>query len=211
MRQHTFELRAKGYITAVSYVTPSEELGRQVDIRLKPVPAKGKQDNITVERTAKSGMDMILIQPASFQIGASRREPGRRANERLRKIQITRPYYLAEKEVTNGEFKRFNPGHSSGVIGGYSLEDDKQPVVNISRDDAVRYLNWLSEQDGLEPFYREEDNKMIPTYNPATMESNIEGFYLAGVVCGGKETHKWFIENSRIHAKLISEHIESLK
>jgi len=56
-----------------------------------------------------------------------------------------------------------------------------------------------------------EDNKMIPTYNPATMESNIEGFYLAGVVCGGKETHKWFIENSRIHAKLISEHIESLK
>ena len=41
------------------------------------------------------------------------------------------------------------------------------------------------------------------------MESNVEGLYLAGVICGGKETHKWFIENSRIHAKRIAEHIET--
>ncbi|MDO6759029.1 YpdA family putative bacillithiol disulfide reductase [Tamlana sp. 2_MG-2023] len=55
------------------------------------------------------------------------------------------------------------------------------------------------------------DGKNIPQYNPKTMESNVKGFYLAGVVCGGKETHKWFIENSRIHAKLIAEHIEKSK
>ncbi|AWH84285.1 YpdA family putative bacillithiol disulfide reductase [Flavobacterium album] len=42
-----------------------------------------------------------------------------------------------------------------------------------------------------------------PQYNPETMETNIEGLYLAGVVCGGMETHKWFIENSRVHAELI--------
>jgi thioredoxin reductase (NADPH) len=35
------------------------------------------------------------------------------------------------------------------------------------------------------------------------METNIKGVYLAGVVCGGMETHKWFIENSRIHAEMI--------
>jgi thioredoxin reductase (NADPH) len=49
---------------------------------------------------------------------------------------------------------------------------------------------------------------MIPTYNAATMESNIQGLYLAGVICGGMETHKWFIENSRIHADQIANHIE---
>lgn len=54
-----------------------------------------------------------------------------------------------------------------------------------------------------------EDEKRLPTYNPETMQSNVEGVYLAGVICGGMETHKWFIENSRIHAKLIAEHIES--
>ena len=53
------------------------------------------------------------------------------------------------------------------------------------------------------------DNKKQPVYNNNTMESNIKGAYLAGVICGGMETHKWFIENSRIHAKLIIDHIKA--
>ena len=53
-----------------------------------------------------------------------------------------------------------------------------------------------------------KDGKSIPNYNPETMESNVKGLYLAGVICGGKETHKWFIENSRIHAKRITKHID---
>ncbi len=48
-----------------------------------------------------------------------------------------------------------------------------------------------------------DDKKRLPQYNPETMETNIDGLYLAGVICGGMETHKWFIENSRIHAKII--------
>ncbi|SDS05439.1 YpdA family putative bacillithiol disulfide reductase [Winogradskyella sediminis] len=52
-----------------------------------------------------------------------------------------------------------------------------------------------------------KDGKSIPKYNSNTMESNVKGLYLAGVICGGRETHKWFIENSRIHAKIIAEHI----
>jgi len=47
------------------------------------------------------------------------------------------------------------------------------------------------------------DDKKLPQYNQETMETNIEGLYLAGVICGGMETHKWFIENSRIHAPMI--------
>ncbi|WP_297797196.1 YpdA family putative bacillithiol disulfide reductase [uncultured Eudoraea sp.] len=48
-----------------------------------------------------------------------------------------------------------------------------------------------------------KDDKKLPHYNPETMETNVKGVYLAGVICGGMETHKWFIENSRIHAKII--------
>lgn len=54
-----------------------------------------------------------------------------------------------------------------------------------------------------------DDDLEKPLYNEATMETNVEGLYLAGVICGGQETHKWFIENSRVHAKLIAEHLES--
>ena len=46
-------------------------------------------------------------------------------------------------------------------------------------------------------------DKFIPHYNPDTMETNLTGLYLAGVVCGGLDTHLWFIENSRIHADMI--------
>ncbi len=52
-----------------------------------------------------------------------------------------------------------------------------------------------------------QDEKRIPSYDPQTMETNIEGLYLAGVICGGMETHKWFIENSRVHAKMIVSNI----
>jgi thioredoxin reductase (NADPH) len=47
------------------------------------------------------------------------------------------------------------------------------------------------------------DELLQPSYNPDTMESNLPNVYLAGVVCGGMNTHVWFIENSRVHAAMI--------
>ena len=48
-----------------------------------------------------------------------------------------------------------------------------------------------------------EDAFRTPVYDSTSMQSNAEGVYLAGVVCGGLKTNKWFIENSRDHAALI--------
>jgi thioredoxin reductase (NADPH) len=47
------------------------------------------------------------------------------------------------------------------------------------------------------------DESRQPAYNPSTMETNRKNIYLAGVICGGINTHKWFIENSRPHASFI--------
>lgn len=51
------------------------------------------------------------------------------------------------------------------------------------------------------------DIYQTPMHDPETMMTNIEGIYLAGVICGGLKTNKWFIENSRHHADLIIGHI----
>ena len=48
-----------------------------------------------------------------------------------------------------------------------------------------------------------DDKHKTPVHNPETMETNVKGIYLAGVICGGLKTNKWFIENSRDHAKII--------
>ena len=54
-----------------------------------------------------------------------------------------------------------------------------------------------------------DDEKKLPEYNVETMESNVNGLYLTGIICGSMETHKWFIENSRVHAKMIIKNISA--
>jgi putative YpdA family bacillithiol system oxidoreductase len=86
-------------------------------------------------------------------------------------------------------------------------------IISIPNDYVVALTGYLPnfkflENSGID---LSDDEKKIPNYNPETMESNIEDLYLAGVICGGKETHKWFIENSRIHAKIIANNIEKTK
>ena len=51
------------------------------------------------------------------------------------------------------------------------------------------------------------DEFKTPEYNEDTMETNVNGVYLAGVICGGLKTNKWFIENSRDHSEKIIKHI----
>lgn len=48
-----------------------------------------------------------------------------------------------------------------------------------------------------------DDEYHTPVYDEVTMETNVPNLYLAGVVCGGLKTNKWFIENSRVHAEMI--------
>lgn len=47
------------------------------------------------------------------------------------------------------------------------------------------------------------DDMKTPVYDEDTNETNVEGVFIAGVLCGGLKTNKWFIENSREHAPLI--------
>ena len=53
-----------------------------------------------------------------------------------------------------------------------------------------------------------DDEDKVPCFNQETYETNVPGLYLAGVVCSGMDTGKWFIENSRFHAVNIFDHIE---
>lgn len=53
-----------------------------------------------------------------------------------------------------------------------------------------------------------EDEKCMPVYNEDSLETKRKGVYVAGVVCGGLDTSRLFIENSRVHADQIADHIE---
>ncbi len=76
-----------------------------------------------------------------------------------------------------------------------TIENDRVLALTGYRPDFK-----LLEKLGLK-FSTEASRK--PIYNEKTMESSVENIFLAGVICGGLETNKWFIENSRVHADLI--------
>jgi formylglycine-generating enzyme required for sulfatase activity len=107
------------------------------------------------------GHKMVRIDDGRFRMGASRREPGRRANETWHDVELTRPFYISTTEVTNAEFRRFRKDHSSGTVGSRSLDVDSHPVVRVTWEEAARYCNWLSGQAGLPPAYQLVGGKMM--------------------------------------------------
>jgi len=52
-----------------------------------------------------------------------------------------------------------------------------------------------------------DDPHRTPVFDPDTFETSRPGVYLAGTVCGGYRTGRWFIENGRFHAQQIARHI----
>jgi thioredoxin reductase (NADPH) len=56
---------------------------------------------------------------------------------------------------------------------------------------------------------RLDEKTLKPELNPETLESNVPGIFLAGVVIGGRHTSEIFIENGRFHGKLIIDSLAS--
>jgi thioredoxin reductase (NADPH) len=83
-------------------------------------------------------------------------------------------------------------------------------ILNLENDFVLAMTGYLPDFDFLTRLgVRIGDDPMkTPAHDPETMETNVPGVYLAGVVCGGLQTNKWFIENSRDHGQRIVRHIK---
>jgi formylglycine-generating enzyme required for sulfatase activity len=150
---HELEVRRDGYEPYRTTVTPRPGTSLKVQARLRTVVEAREARTPAVLKTG-DGQSLRLIRPrGEFMMGASRREQGARANEYRRRVELSRPYYLATTEVTNAAFRAFKPGHRAGLAGSHSLDGELQPVVGVTWSEAVEYLNWLSAKDGLAPAY----------------------------------------------------------
>lgn len=160
----TIEVRKEGYVPYTTTFISRPGLEQQLDIRLMSLEEQ-RIASIKPEITTLNGQRLKLLYPGDFTMGASRREAGRQANEVLRNVSLTKPFYLSLTEVTNEEFAAFDGEHSSGVVEGRTLSNANQPVVQVTWEQAALYCNWLSEQEGLPPFYQTEGDT-ITGFNP---------------------------------------------
>ncbi|HUM46487.1 MAG TPA: YpdA family putative bacillithiol disulfide reductase, partial [Chitinophagales bacterium] len=97
---------------------------------------------------------------------------------------------------------------NSTVVAIRSKEIDVQTpegLITIENDFVLAMTGYLPDFSFLTTLGIRigEDEMRTPTYDETTMETNQPNIYLAGVICGGLKTNKWFIENSRVHAEVI--------
>lgn len=101
-----------------------------------------------------------------------------------------------------------------------TIKEIRSNEVDIQTPDGIVTIpnDYVIAMTGYQPDFRllqqsgiklSDDAVCQPDYDPDTMESNMPGIYLAGVVCGGMNTHIWFIENSRVHASKIIDAIKA--
>lgn len=116
-----------------------------------------------------------------------------------------------ENRILEGSIKaHFNAELTEIKENTVIFKDEKGELHEIENDFVLAMTGYLPDFDFLRNTgIRLEGDFLNPYYNPETMETNIPNLYLAGVVCGGKDTHLWFIENSRIHANIIIKNILS--
>lgn len=104
-----------------------------------------------------------------------------------------------------------------GSINAYfhsEIEEITEREVIIRTPEGIKTIenDWVIAMTGYQPnlaFLRKvginlsDDEVMKPQYDEETMETNLSNVFLAGVICGGMDTHSLFIENSRVHAERI--------
>lgn len=110
-----------------------------------------------------------------------------------------------ENRIEEGSIKAYFQSNLKEIKEKEVVVSTPEGEITLANDFVLAMIGYRPNFEFLESMgilYSDEKLK-IPQYNPTTMESNIPGIFLAGVVCGGLETHKWFIENSRVHAEII--------
>jgi len=122
--------------------------------------------------------------------------------------------YWVKPDIDN----RIKEGSITGYFNSKVLEI-REKEVDIQTPDGKKTIpnDFVLAMTGYRPHFDlmksmgielTTDEKKMPVYDEKTLETNREGLYVAGVVCGGMDTSSLFIENSRIHAEQIAGHIE---
>ena len=114
-----------------------------------------------------------------------------------------------ENRISEGSIKAI---YNASIVAIRETEVDvltPNGIETIANDFVLAMTGYLPDFDFLTSIgiAAGTDSYQTPVHDPVTMMTNVEGVYLAGVICGGLKTNKWFIENSRHHADLIISHI----
>ena len=191
---HKISIRKAGYVSQNFDLIPTRTSAQVISAKLL-TEEQHYWAQLPDSYTNDKGHQLKLFKNlGSVELGSSRREDGRRANEAQYKAQLTRPFYVALHETTNKQFRQFRSSHVSGNFKQKSLDANRSPAVNLSWQDAARYCNWLSKQEGLDPFYRTTKGFIAGNNvgaNGYRLLTEVEWAWLARNTNSGLLTYPW--------------------
>ena len=160
---HKIEVRRQGFVDWERTVTPRPGYPQSLTANLQSLDAV-RRASVDRKLETAGGQTMIRVEPGTFSMGASRAEQGRRANEVIRPVTISSPFWISAHEVTNKQFAEFKRNHDPGSSTHIALAADNNPVANVTWSEAVQFCNWLSKKEGRTPAYRQEFGNWVPVY-----------------------------------------------
>ncbi|MEA5258295.1 YpdA family putative bacillithiol disulfide reductase [Arcicella aquatica] len=114
-----------------------------------------------------------------------------------------------ENRIKEGSIKAYFNSEVASIRPHEIDIQTPEGIVTIENDYVIAMTGYQPNLDFLRKIgiTLSNDEILKPTYNDDTQETNLPNIYLAGVICGGMNTHSLFIENSRIHATKILQKI----
>ncbi|MFC3122910.1 SUMF1/EgtB/PvdO family nonheme iron enzyme [Agaribacter flavus] len=97
------------------------------------------------------GIEMRKFAGGTFTLGSAVNQPGRRRNEHQIEVDLQRPFWVSKHEITEKQYAAYLGQGSGG----------NKPIRNITWQEAAKFANWLSEKEGLPPFYRFQGNRLV--------------------------------------------------
>ncbi len=144
---HTIRLTRDGYQDVTRTVTPEPDAEQRLRVTLI-TEARARRETAPPQYANGIGIALKLFRnPGTIMLGTPRGKPGRRANEFMREVRLTRAFYAGIHEVTVGQYRQFTHPKQPPVV-------NRRPVTNITWEDAARFCNWLSRREGLKPVYQ---------------------------------------------------------
>ena len=113
--------------------------------------------------------------------------------------------------VKNGEVKAFFNSTVADITEDAVTLETPDGSVTFANDFVFALTGYHPDFGFIERLgvHLDELNDRCPIVDPSSLESNVPGIYLAGVIVAGERTNEIFIENGRFHGKLIADSLRS--
>lgn len=152
--EHIVEIKKAGYRTVSKKFKPTSKHTSKIEVTLLTEFVARRKEGKPLF-ISSLGINMATFSMETFTMGSPVNEKGRKRHEHQVKVDFSKPVLISQHEITEKQFSVFAPDRPK----------TNNPVTEVTWEDVAVYCNWLSEKEGLPPFYVEDQQGNVIGFN----------------------------------------------